>query len=76
MIPVPLPFSRIPTDVIAALSAGVPVQPEIPVNFVRSVVPVYEQVPVIPAIVNLPVDRNGVVVATISVPRRDPGRHR
>ena len=53
---------------IAAPSAGVPVQPVMPVNFVRSVVSVYEQVPVIPAIVNLPFERNGVVVATTSVP--------
>ena len=53
-MPVPLPFSRIPTEAIAAPSAGVPVQPETPVNFVRSVVPVNEQVPVIPAMVNFP----------------------
>ena len=68
MIPLPLPFSRMPTDVTAAPSAGVPVQPVIPVNCVRPVVPVYEQVPVAPATVNFPVSRKGVVVATVSVP--------
>src|ERR1700730_3433369 len=47
---------------------GVPVQPVMPVNDV-AVVPVYEQVPVPPATVNMPVgELNAPVAATLSVP--------
>ena len=40
VMPLPLPFSKIPTEATAAPSAGVPVQPVIPVNLLRPVVPV------------------------------------
>ena len=53
--------------VIAAPSAGMPVQPVTPVNDVV-VVPVYVQVPVMPAPVNVPfVCRKPKVDATFSV---------
>src|ERR1700674_5087039 len=68
LMPVPLPFSvrLLLTD---APLAGVPVQPVIPVNDRPSAeVPVYEQVPVPPSTVNVPVESKPNVDATCRVP--------
>ncbi len=53
--------------VMTAPSAGVPVQPVIPVNEV-AVVPVYEQPPLMPAMVKAPLVPKPLVEATLRVP--------
>ena len=65
-MPALLPVWSMSVSTVAP-SAGVPVQPVIAVKDV-SVVPVYEQVPVTPSTVNVPLESKPSVEATLSVP--------